>query len=108
MWSSSVAGRASGPPPWCGTRFGWRSSSASIRTSATPERVWQAWTDPATPSQWFTDEARGEARVGGTPTWIFKEFGVEIPYPNDGGRRAGPASCSRGSCPAAARSRWRP
>jgi uncharacterized protein YndB with AHSA1/START domain len=51
-----------------------------MRTSATPEQVYQAWADPERISQWFTDRAHGEARPGGTLTWIFDEFGYEVPY----------------------------
>jgi uncharacterized protein YndB with AHSA1/START domain len=57
-----------------------RRIETEIRTSASPEEVWQAWTDPAAISRWFTDEARGEARPGGTLVWVFRGFG-EIPYP---------------------------
>ena len=51
-----------------------------MRTSATPEQVYEAWADPERISHWFTDRAHGEARPGGTMTWIFEEFGYEIPY----------------------------
>lgn len=57
-----------------------RRIEAEIRTTATPEEVWKAWTDPAAISRWFTDEARGEAKPGGTLVWVFRGFG-EIPYP---------------------------
>jgi uncharacterized protein YndB with AHSA1/START domain len=57
-----------------------RRIETAIRTSATPEEVWKAWTDPASISRWFTDEARGEAVPGGTLVWVFRGFG-EIPYP---------------------------
>ena len=57
-----------------------RRVEAEIRTTATPEEVWQAWADPASISRWFTDDARGEATPGGTVVWVFKGFG-EIPYP---------------------------
>lgn len=51
-----------------------------MRTTATPEEVWKAWTDPAAISRWFADEARGEAKPGGTLVWVFRGFG-EVPYP---------------------------
>ena len=57
-----------------------RRIEAAIRTSATPERVWKAWTDPASISRWFTDDARGEAVPGGTLVWVFRGFG-EMSYP---------------------------
>ena len=57
-----------------------RRIETSIRTSATPEEVWKAWTDPASISRWFTDDARGEAVPGGTLVWVFRGFG-EMPYP---------------------------
>ena len=57
-----------------------RRIEAEIRTTATPEEVWKAWTDPAGISSWFTDDARGEAVPGGTVVWVFRGFG-EIPYP---------------------------
>jgi uncharacterized protein YndB with AHSA1/START domain len=57
-----------------------RRIEAEIRTAATPEEVWKAWTDPAAISRWFTDEARGEAKPGGTLVWGFRGFG-EIAYP---------------------------
>jgi uncharacterized protein YndB with AHSA1/START domain len=61
-------------------RLDGRRIDTEIRTTATPEEVWKAWTDPAGISSWFTDEARGEARPGGTLVWVFRGFG-EIPYP---------------------------
>ena len=57
-----------------------RRIETEIRTTATPEEVWKAWTDPASLTRWFTDDARGEARPGGTMVWVFKGFG-EVPYP---------------------------
>jgi len=57
-----------------------RRIETEIRTSATPEAAWQAWTDPAEISRWFTDDARGEAKPGGVLVWTFRGFG-EIPYP---------------------------
>jgi uncharacterized protein YndB with AHSA1/START domain len=52
----------------------------AMRTSASPEQVYQAWADPTTLSQWFTDSARGEAKPGSTMYWIFEKFGYQIPY----------------------------
>jgi uncharacterized protein YndB with AHSA1/START domain len=57
-----------------------RRIEAEMRTTASPDEVWKAWTDPAVLSRWFTDEARGEAKPGGVLVWIFRGFG-EIPYP---------------------------
>jgi uncharacterized protein YndB with AHSA1/START domain len=51
-----------------------------IRTTATPADAWKAWTDPASLPKWFTDDARGEVKPGGTIVWVFRGFG-EIPYP---------------------------
>jgi uncharacterized protein YndB with AHSA1/START domain len=51
-----------------------------MRTTATPEQVYEAWADPVKLSQWFTDKARGEATPGSTMYWIFEKFGYEIPY----------------------------
>lgn len=57
-----------------------RRIEVEMRTTASPDEVWKAWTDPAALSRWFTDEARGEAKPGGVLVWIFRGFG-EIPYP---------------------------
>jgi uncharacterized protein YndB with AHSA1/START domain len=57
-----------------------RRIETEIRTSATPDEVWKAWTDPASICRWFTDDARGEAVPGGTLVWGFRGFG-EVPYP---------------------------
>jgi uncharacterized protein YndB with AHSA1/START domain len=57
-----------------------RRIEAEIRTAATPEEVWKAWTDPASISRWFTDDARGEAVPGGTLVWVLRGIG-EMPYP---------------------------
>ncbi len=57
-----------------------RAMRLEMRTTASPEQVWQAWADPAKLSQWFTDGARGEAKPGSTMYWIFEKFGYEIPY----------------------------
>ena len=51
-----------------------------MRTPVPPDQVYQAWADPERIAQWFTDRAHGEARPGGTMTWIFEDFGYEIPY----------------------------
>jgi uncharacterized protein YndB with AHSA1/START domain len=57
-----------------------RQLTARIRTRATPEEVWEAWTDPEKIAHWFVDRARGRPEVGSTFTWIFEKFGYEIPY----------------------------
>ena len=50
-----------------------------MKTSATPEQVWEAWADPEKIAQWFVDRATGEAKPGGTMTWYFDKFGYAIP-----------------------------
>ena len=57
-----------------------RQMELEMRTTATPEQVYAAWADPTKLSQWFTDNARGEAKPGSTMYWIFEKFGYEIPY----------------------------
>jgi uncharacterized protein YndB with AHSA1/START domain len=51
-----------------------------MQTSASPEQVYRAWADPTKLSQWFTDDARGEATPGSTVYWTFEKFGYEVPY----------------------------
>ncbi len=52
---------------------------AEMRTNATPEKVWQAWSDPEKLAQWFPDRASGEAKTGGAMTWSFDQF-AEFTY----------------------------
>ncbi len=51
-----------------------------IRTTATPQQVWEAWTDPQKIAQWFVDKAEGKPEIGTTYTWIFEKFNYTIPY----------------------------
>jgi len=51
-----------------------------LRVKAAPRQVWEAWAEPAKIAQWFSDDARGDVRAGGTLTLIFRRFGMEIPY----------------------------
>ncbi len=53
---------------------------AEVTTSAPADKVWQAWTDPNRFVEWFADEIKGEYRLGGEVTWVFKRFDMEIPY----------------------------
>ena len=53
---------------------------AEIVTTAPRDRVWSAFTDPDILSGWFTDRAKGRARPGGTVTWCFDRFRMELPY----------------------------
>ena len=53
---------------------------AEIQTTASVERAWQAWAEPARLSEWFTDRAKGRAAVGGTVTWFFDRFKTQFPY----------------------------
>lgn len=51
-----------------------------IRTRTDPDRLWQAWADPARLAQWFPDRAEGHAVEGAVQTWFFDRFGYELPY----------------------------
>ncbi len=51
-----------------------------MRTTASPQQIWEAWTDPRKLSQWFTDSAEGEPRAGATFTWRFDRFSYVMPY----------------------------
>lgn len=57
-----------------------RTVAHEMRTSATPEQIWNAWADPTRISQWFADHAEGWAHKGAEVTWIFDEFGYRLPY----------------------------
>ena len=57
-----------------------RTIRAEMRTAATPQQVWEAWTDPEKLAHWFTDRASGEAHPGNTMTWFFDRFHLTIPY----------------------------
>jgi uncharacterized protein YndB with AHSA1/START domain len=48
-----------------------------IRTSASLERVWQAWTEAARLEQWFPDRAK---REGDKMILGFDRFGIEMPW----------------------------
>ncbi len=52
---------------------------AQISSSAAPERLWQAWTDPQKISHWFTDKATGDPRVGAAYTWEFEGYSTGGP-----------------------------
>ncbi len=67
-------------PTWKTLAHQGRQMRLEIRIAAPRERVYAAWADPDKITQWFTDRARGEATPGGTVTWIFDEFGYEMPY----------------------------
>ena len=51
-----------------------------IKTSASPQQVWEAWADPAKISQWFVDRAEGKAEAGADITWFFDKFNMELHY----------------------------
>src|SRR2546425_3443201 len=57
-----------------------RVARAEIRTTASADRVWQAWAEPARLSEWFTDRAQGRAAAGGTVVWCFDRFKSRFPY----------------------------
>jgi uncharacterized protein YndB with AHSA1/START domain len=52
----------------------------TLRTSASPLRLWQAWAEPEHVRRWFADDARGEPVAGGSLVHVFDRFGMELPY----------------------------
>jgi uncharacterized protein YndB with AHSA1/START domain len=59
---------------------GQRVIRVEMRTSATPDEVWQAWADPERIAHWFVDRAEGIPEAGKTVTWFFDKFGYRMPY----------------------------
>jgi uncharacterized protein YndB with AHSA1/START domain len=57
-----------------------RTIHTSIRSSATPQQLWDAWADPAMLAHWFPDRAEGRAVEGSTLTWYFDRFEYAMPY----------------------------
>jgi uncharacterized protein YndB with AHSA1/START domain len=57
-----------------------RTIKTTIRTTATPEQVFEAWADPAKLAQWFPDRAEGRAVEGGVQKWFFDRFNYALPY----------------------------
>jgi uncharacterized protein YndB with AHSA1/START domain len=51
-----------------------------IRTSASPDQLWEAWADPEKLAQWFPDRAEGRAAEGAVQTWYFDRFKYALPY----------------------------
>jgi len=51
-----------------------------IKTSASTQKAWEAWADPAKISQWFVDRAEGKAEAGADITWFFDKFNMELHY----------------------------
>jgi uncharacterized protein YndB with AHSA1/START domain len=56
-----------------------RKIHAEIRTSASPQQVWEAWADPQKIVGWFVDRTTGEGKPGTVMTWFFDEFGFAQP-----------------------------
>lgn len=55
-----------------------RTSRQEMEVRAPVERVWEAWADPAKISGWFMDRAIGPVEEGGTYTWCWDRYGVEV------------------------------
>lgn len=51
-----------------------------LRTTATPQQVWDAWAKPEIIAGWFADRAHGTPEKGSTITHVFEDFGVELPF----------------------------
>lgn len=60
-----------------------------IRTTATPEEAWAAWTEPDRLTEWFAESARGSVEEGGTFIWGWgshaweSELQVLVSRPNE-------------------------
>ena len=57
-----------------------RTIRSAVRTTATPEQIFEAWADPAKLAQWFPDRAEGRAIEGGVQKWFFDRFNYALPY----------------------------
>ncbi len=57
-----------------------RKIRTTIRTTATPEKIFEAWADPSKLAQWFPDRAEGRAVEGGVQKWFFDRFNYALPY----------------------------
>ena len=53
----------------------------NVRIKTTPERAWQAWSNPEKIANWFVDRAEGTAAPGEVMTWIFDTFNYRMPVP---------------------------
>ncbi len=67
-------------PPKKQTREESRRDVREMRTSASPQDVWDAWADPEKLAQWFPDEASGEATPGKQIIHVWRRMGFEIAY----------------------------
>jgi len=56
-----------------------RKIEESIYTTAAPEQVWNAWTNPHFLSGWFVDKAEGQPVEGQSITWFFEKLGFSAP-----------------------------
>lgn len=56
-----------------------RTSRQEMEVDAPAERVWKAWADPEKIAGWFVDRATGPVEEGGTFTWFWDKYGVEVP-----------------------------
>lgn len=62
-----------------GEPLGGRVSRQEREIDAPRERVWRAWADPEKITGWFVDRARGPVEEGGTYTWFWDRYGMEVP-----------------------------
>ena len=52
----------------------------TLRTTASPMEVWQAWAEPEHVARWFADAAHGTPEAGGELVHVFDRFGMEMSY----------------------------
>ena len=57
-----------------------RTIRCEIRTRATPQEAWAAWTDPLKIASWFVDHAAGKAKEGEEVTWGWEKFAHGLTY----------------------------
>lgn len=48
----------------------------TVAIDASPDRIYEAWADPALIGAWFVERAVGRAERGGRVTWIWERFGL--------------------------------
>jgi uncharacterized protein YndB with AHSA1/START domain len=55
----------------------WPPIQTELRTTASADAVWRAWTTPEGLASWFVDRATGRFEAGAEVVWHWDRFGIE-------------------------------